>query len=52
MMIHTEQYLGKTIRIKGQYDSAQDPDTGTTFFGVVVMDALCYGAWFRPKEQI
>ena len=39
MMIHPEQYLGKTIRIKGQYDSAQDPDTGTTFFGVVVMDA-------------
>ncbi len=33
MMIHPEQYLGKTIRIKGQYDSAQDPDTGTTFFG-------------------
>ena len=38
IMLHPDEYLGKTIKIKGVFDSAKDPDTGIDYFAVVIMD--------------
>ena len=42
-----DDYIGKTIKIKGQYDFYHDPDTGNNYFGVNIMDAsaCCTAGW-------
>ena len=39
ILTNPDSYLGKTIKIKGIFDSAKDPDTGIDYFAVVIMDA-------------
>ncbi len=39
ILANPSAYLGKTIKIRGQFDWARDENTGKTFFGVIVSDA-------------
>ena len=39
MLRNPDAFIGKTIKIRGQFDCAQDPDTGKMYFSVTVMDA-------------
>ena len=45
MMINPDSYLGKTVRVKGKFDTIHDDETGEDYFAVVVMDAsMCCAA--------
>ena len=54
ILTNPDSYLGKTIKIKGIFDSAKDPDTGIDYFAVVIMDASACcssGLDFSPKKK-
>ena len=54
ILMDPDKYLGKTIKIQGLFDSAQDPDTGTDYFAVAIMDAAAccaMGLDFSPKKE-
>lgn len=35
-----EEYVGKTVIIKGQFTSYEDPDTKIRYFGCIIADAV------------
>ena len=39
MVMEPEQYLGKTVRVKGFFSYFQDPETLNEYFAVVIADA-------------
>lgn len=39
MMMQPEQYLGRTVRVKGNFSYFQDPETKGEYFAVVIADA-------------
>jgi len=38
MLVDPDSYLGLNVRMKGQFDCYQDPDSGKYYFACVVMD--------------
>lgn len=40
MMFYPDEYVGKTIRIAGQFMVYENPETGDLYFATVVADAL------------
>ncbi len=54
ILMKPDNYLGKTIKIRGLFDSAQDPETGIDYFAVALMDATAccaMGLDFSPKKE-
>ena len=39
MMMQPEQYLGRTVRMKGNFSYFQDPQTQNEYFSVIIADA-------------
>ena len=39
MMYRPSEYLGKTVRMTGQYSYYHDPNTGMDYFACIVQDA-------------
>ncbi len=40
MMVNPEQYVGKTIKVRGEFNTIDNPDTGDTHYMIVIRDAL------------
>ena len=40
MLTMPEEYVGKTVIIKGQFTSYEDPDTKIRYFGCIIADAV------------
>lgn len=54
ILMKPDNYLGKTIKIRGLFDSAQDSETGIDYFAVALMDATAccaMGLDFSPKKE-
>nr|WP_302649929.1 hypothetical protein [uncultured Agathobaculum sp.] len=54
MMVNPEQYIGKTIKMKGMLDYSEDPETREPHFACVIADATACcarGVKFIPSER-
>ena len=39
MVYYPEEYIGKSVRMKGSYVRAEDPQTGNVYHGCIIQDA-------------